>query len=307
MKIYDCFTFFNELDLLEIRLEELYEYVDYFVLVEARQTHAGVPKRLYFEENKKRYQKYSNKIIHIVVDLPKFSLIDRLLIKKQLKRPSPFLSSIALSYGIGRMKMDWAQRSSIKLGLKNANDEDIVIISDLDEIPNPKVFNKAIDLAKKGKLVGFKQKIYRYFLNGQAESESIGSRMCSYKTLKKKCSGDPQKLRIPSFFTRLKSRIKGKKGYHNNIWLAELEIVENGGWHFAFVGSPEFIKTKIENYSHVENFSIDEATDIEKIKKDIEKGVLLNKKVKYVKIDESFPESVQKNQTKYAHLIKKVD
>lgn len=307
MKVYDCFTFFNELDLLEIRLEELYRYVDYFVLVEARQTHARVPKKLYYEENKERYKKYYDKIIHIVIDMPKFNFLDKLLIKRQLNKPNKFLSNIALSYGIGRMKMDWAQRSSIKLGLKDAKDEDIIIISDLDEIPNPKVLGKAISLAKEGRLVGFKQKTYLYYLNGRGESDSLSSKMCSYKTLKEKCRGDPQKLRIPSFFTRLKNKIKGKKGYHNNIWFADLEIVENGGWHFTFLGGAEAVKTKIENYPHIENFSVEKDANIKKIKKDIEEGRLINKKVKYVKIDESFPESVQKNLKKYAHLIKKID
>ncbi len=304
MEIYDCFTFFNELELLELRLEELYDYVDHFVLVEANQTHAGKPKKLYYEENKDRYEKYSDKIIHIVVDLPKFNLIDKFIIKRQKKKPNSLLSSISLSYGLGRWKTEWAQRSSIKLGLENAEDEDFIIISDLDEIPNPRAFPEAIRLAEKGKMVGFKQKTYTYFLNGYVGTDSLSSKMCSYKTLKEKCNGDPQRLRIPTFFTRLKNRLKGKRGYHGNIWFADLEIIENGGWHFSFLGSPEKIRTKIENYPHIENFDEGD-TDIDKIKKDIEEGKARDKRIKYVEIDESFPETIRKNKKKYNHLIKK--
>ena len=74
MGIYDCFIFFNELDLLEIRLSELYNYVDYFVIVEANKTFKGKSKPFYFEENKQKYKKYLDKIIHVkVYDMPKSS------------------------------------------------------------------------------------------------------------------------------------------------------------------------------------------------------------------------------------------
>ena len=71
MKIFDCFCFLNELELLELRLMELYDTVDYFVISEANKTHAGNPKEFIFEKNKKRYKKYLDKIIYVkVTDLP---------------------------------------------------------------------------------------------------------------------------------------------------------------------------------------------------------------------------------------------
>jgi beta-1,4-mannosyl-glycoprotein beta-1,4-N-acetylglucosaminyltransferase len=70
MKIIDCFTFYNELKLLEYRLNILYNIVDYFIIVEANQTHQGKSKKLYYNENKNRFEKFQDKIIHIVVDLP---------------------------------------------------------------------------------------------------------------------------------------------------------------------------------------------------------------------------------------------
>tara|TARA_Y100000310_G_C20542362_1_gene743925 strand:+ start:104 stop:1030 length:927 start_codon:yes stop_codon:yes gene_type:complete len=306
MKIYDCFTFFNELDLLEIRLSELNSYVDYFVLVESNQTHAGVPKKLFYEINKERFKKWNHKIIHVVMDMPKFNILDKLIIRKQLTNPSKFLSNLALSYGLGRWKMERAQRSSINFGLKNANDKDIVIISDVDEIPNITKLNKAISFSKKGDLVGFIQQTYFYYLNGRGPSNGIGTKMCSYRYLRERCGGDPQKIRIPSFLTRTKNKILGKTGYHNNIWNANLRIIENGGWHFTFLGGIDAIKTKIKNYPHIENFSKKDSSR-KKIEKEIERGFLLGREITYVPIDNSFPNTIRKNKKKYSRLIKKID
>jgi hypothetical protein len=108
-KVYDCFSFFNELDVLEIRLNELDKYVDYFVLVEMTVTHKGDPKPLYFEQNKKRFDKFLHKIIHIVVaDYPQVN--------------DPWIR-------------EHYQRNCIERGLNNCNNNDIIIISDVDEIP----------------------------------------------------------------------------------------------------------------------------------------------------------------------------
>jgi len=306
MKIYDCFIFFNELDLLEIRLSELDDKVDYFVLVESNQTHARAPKKLYYEENKKRFKKWEDKIIHIVMDMPKLNFFDKILIKKQLTNPSTFLANIALSYGLGRMKMDWAQRSAIKKGLKNCKNEDVIIISDLDEIPNPLKLDKAISLVKNGKIVGFEQKTFAYYLNGSTPGKALSSKMCSYEILKKRFNKNPQRLRIPSFFRRLNNRLLMKKGYHNNIWNAGLSVIEDGGWHFTFLGGIEAVKTKIKNYPHVENFSIEKDLLENKIREDMERGNLRHLKINYIPIDSSFPETIQKNQEKYSHLIKKI-
>ena len=108
--IYDCFTFFNELDLLEIRLHELADTVDAFVLVEADRTFTGEPKDLYFEKNKKRFAKFQDKIIHVVVrDMPN----------------SPR----------DAWEMERYQRNAIVRGLGSCGPDDYVIISDVDEIP----------------------------------------------------------------------------------------------------------------------------------------------------------------------------
>ena len=123
--IYDCFSFFNELDLLEIRLNTLDSIVDKFILVESTLTHTGKAKPLYYAENKNRFEKFNNKIIHIIVD------------------EFPYFQNI------NTREMAWirenCQRNAILRGIpKPANDDDYLIIADLDEIPSPEAIKKAL-------------------------------------------------------------------------------------------------------------------------------------------------------------------
>ena len=114
--IYDCFTFFNELDLLEIRLNVLNDVVDKFVLVEATTTFSGTPKPLYFNENKKRFDKFASKIIHVIInDTP--------------IQPKTIIGEY--------WSWEFFQRNAIVRGLVNCKETDTILISDLDEIPNP--------------------------------------------------------------------------------------------------------------------------------------------------------------------------
>ena len=107
MKIYDCFTFYNELDLLEIRLRELYNTVDHFVIVESNQTFTNRPKQLIFKQHQDRFQEWADKIIHVQHTSPAHN--------------NPWLN-------------ETAQRNAILLGLASASDEDLVIVSDDDEV-----------------------------------------------------------------------------------------------------------------------------------------------------------------------------
>lgn len=134
--IYDCFSFYNELDLLEIRLNTLDSVVDKFVLVEATKTHNGQEKPLYYQENVKRFAPFHGKIIHIIVD------------------SFPEIESA--------WTLENYQRNQIIRGLQGARDDDIVLLSDLDEIPNPELVNKYS--LKPGRYV-FRQITYCYYLN----------------------------------------------------------------------------------------------------------------------------------------------
>ena len=140
-RVFDCFPFFNELDILEIRLAELDPLVDHFVIVEATRTHTGKPKPLYFADNRKRYDRYADKIIHVVVDdLP--------------SGPSDHW---------GR---EIFQRQAIVRGLGDARPDDRIISSDCDEIPKPDVLRRALALpGLSHRIVVFWCENYFYRLN----------------------------------------------------------------------------------------------------------------------------------------------
>lgn len=158
-KTYDCFMFNHELDLLEIRLNEMYEYVDHFVLVECTETHRGGSKELIYEKNKGRFSKFNDKIIHVIVE-------DR-------------LNTTDL----------WAkenyQRDQIIRGLKNCSDKDIIIISDLDEIIRGKDLKSIISHLANHRYVACQLDLFVYYLNGLC-GQWNGPVVTTYKPVRKK-------------------------------------------------------------------------------------------------------------------------
>ncbi|MET0183790.1 MAG: hypothetical protein ABW199_12995 [Caulobacterales bacterium] len=136
MAVYDCFTFFNELDILEIRLNELDSVADTFVLVEAAWTHQGAPKPLYFEENKQRFARFLPKIRHIILT-------------DTIETEDPWV----------REKF---QRDSIRQGLKDAAPSDLFMVSDVDEIIRP---SAVLEAAKTGAFCLFDQTMHYYYID----------------------------------------------------------------------------------------------------------------------------------------------
>ena len=119
--VYDCFQFFNELDILKLRLRILNPVVDKFVISEATTTFSNIPKPLYYEENKEMFAEFSDKIIHVVVD-----------------DTPPGDTHVR----------DTFQKSAVGRGLKDCTDDDIIIFSDLDEIPNPEKIKQILRIVK---------------------------------------------------------------------------------------------------------------------------------------------------------------
>ncbi len=156
--IYDCFTFYNELDLLDIRLHTLNDIVDKFVLVESTVTFTNQPKSLYYQENKHLFKKFQNKIIHVVIkDSPNVSL--------------PWI-------------IEHHQLGSVTKGLPKCKPTDIILVSCVDEIPKPEAVLQWRD--KPGKHKVFLQKSCHYYLNYVAygnKSVDHGTRMFTYKDL----------------------------------------------------------------------------------------------------------------------------
>ena len=176
MKIIDCFIFYNELTLLNYRLNILYDIVDFFIIVEARQTHRGKSKILFYNENKMLFEKFHNKIIHIIVDLPYIHP------HVNYKNNKPFQ---LLNYNQnGDQWLNEAfQRDSIKHGLDkiSLNNEDYIIVSDLDEIPNPVVIN---NIKNNNLNISFSKLIldnYTFNLNLKKNDNWYHSYIMSYK------------------------------------------------------------------------------------------------------------------------------
>ena len=268
MAIYDCFQFFDEEHILDLRLNILNDFVDFFVFVESTTDHQGKPKKLNFEP--KKFKKFSNKIIYIVVDDT----------SETIKKP----------HIGGESLVEQHQRNSIMRGLKKCHDEDLIILSDVDEIPDP---NKINFFNKKNKYAVFSQRMFNYKINllNETENNWHGSKVCLKKDLK-----SPQWLR----------NLKFKK---YPFWRLDkprnLQIIENGGWHFAYLKSPENILKKIKSFAHGE-FNKDEFANYENIKEKIsmEKDIF-NRKIIYkkVEIDDTFPKYIVDNKEKLKEWI----
>ena len=277
-KIYDGFLFFNELDLLEIRLNVLNDVVDQFILVEANVTHQGNPKPFIFEKNKDRFAPFLHKIIHIKIeDTPSnfsnppeniTSEIDK-NIWKYINETSAFDKYTQPHFG-----RIFYQRECIIKGVIGANDEDIIISSDVDEIPNPEILSRLDEFYEIDDLYTFVQFKYCYYLNYLFESHIDntrgnmlpnqiwhGSRMGSWKILKN--------YSLNSL----------RNNNQNEIW--------DGGWHFSYMGGENIVKEKVlasdgSGYSNA----------------------VTQDKITKVNIDDTYPEYIINNLEKYKHLIK---
>jgi len=287
--IYDCFIFFNELDLLEIRLNELDQIVDKFVIVEATQTFQGKPKKLFYEENKNRYEKFHDKIIHIVIS----------------------------SYPNNRDKSPWIyenhQRNSIVLGLTEAASDDTIMLSDIDEIPNPAVVKSA--QGRKGIRL-FSQKMCYYYLNCVKEDEYkkpgkwLGTVMLNYKDMRhspeeyRKISMRMMSIRNLNSFKQIYYLWRMRK----QLALKRTRIVclEDAGWHFSFLGGISNIIEKIESFSHQE-YNNERYKDPQTLEAKIRQGGdIFNRNEKYifVPIDSTWPEFLIKDPKRFKHLIR---
>ena len=236
MKIFDCFMYFDEDLILDLRLNLLNNYVDEFVIVESLYTHSGKRRKLLFDI--KKYEKFKNKINYITLENPPLDL-DSINVKETQ-------NSINSKYILNAVKRENLQRNTILDGLKSALPEDIIIISDLDEIPNLES-NNIRNI--KNKIILFKQKFFYYKFNLKLNNFPWhGSKACKKKNLI-----SPQWLRnvkdkIYSFW-RLDTLFSNKK-YQN------IKIINNGGWHFSNIKTPADIEKKMSTYLHHREYEL---------------------------------------------------
>ena len=235
--LYDCFTFFNELEILDIRLHEMAPAVDRFVLVEARKTFQGAEKPLYFEENKALFTPFLDKIEHIIVDFPPD--IDHF---RNAKSPA--------------WAREYFQRDQIARGLAGARPDDLILISDVDEIVKVPLLQKARAGLRKGQMGVFTGFSYAHYLNRQVSDEiwQLGPRLCHFadfrsaqtvRNIKLNASRSLKNTRLGAWHTRLKNWIDcGFSG--------PLIKYENAIWHFTSIGGWERFRAKIDAFAHEE-------------------------------------------------------
>ena len=236
MKIYDCFMYFDEEVVLDVRLNTLNEFVDYFVIVESIYTHKGNLRELKF--NHKKFEKFKDKIIYIVDEetYPQTDEINTEDSEGEKSRKAIFNAAYREN----------GQRNLITRGLKKANDEDIIMISDVDEIPKLSELNfKNIN----EKIILFKQDMFYYKFNLWLPNLIwTGTKACKKKNLV-----NPQWLRnikdrkysffrIDTFFSKTK--------------YTSIKVINDGGWHFSNIKTPKEIEFKLRSYLHHREFDL---------------------------------------------------
>jgi len=262
--------YFDDDLVLDIRLNTLDKYVDHFVIAEATMDHAGNEKKLNFDI--KKFIKFKNKINYLIIeDLPK---------------------------NIKTYKKDWHpahirdqfQRNSLERGYRKFTDNDLIMISDIDEIPNPK---KIQEFKIKNRYACFIQKNFQAKINNLniTNENWPGTKICQKKFLK-----SPQWLR----------NLKTKK---RKIWSffrdKEPQVIFNGGWHFSFLKNNELIQKKIMSFAHQE-FNQSNLTDLESIRKRVDSGLdIFERQYQYKKIplDQEFPQYILENKSKFKDWI----
>ena len=238
MKIFDCFMFYDEELLLDIRLNILDKYVDYFVIVESKFFHNGKKRDLKFNIDK--FKKFKDKIIYIIhANKPKGII-------KLDKNDNENNKSYKLIFNAHLREND--QRNHISQGLAGATDNDLILVSDVDEIPNL----DAIDLTKiKNQIIIFKQEIFYYKFNRYLP----GFTWHGTKACKKKKLISPQWLRNiknKTFSFWRVDTLFSKNKYINKIF------IQNGGWHFSNIKNADDIELKLKSYLHHRDYKVEE-------------------------------------------------
>lgn len=282
-KVFDCFPFYNELDLLEIRLNVLNDVVDYFVLSESTRTFTGKLKPLYYNENKDRFKKFSHKIRHVIVD------------------DSEFDPNMEV------WQREFDQKNSVFRGINDCKEDDIVIVSDVDEIINPDIISDYKNRSSNAIAI-IKQKCFYYYLNCFSSEVISVAKIAKYKNIK----SYSQIRAYPKFHTHNKHKVvklflKWFGSIRKRICIKNKSciIYKDGGWHFTYMKSPEEISDKITDFSHTE-YNLDKFTSVDSIQsrmKDFKDPYDRGYQLKIIEIDNSFPEYIVNNQKKYSHII----
>ena len=274
MKIFDCTTFFDEKIMMDVRFNVLNKFVYKFIVVESLFSHSGQKKEINFKKND--YPNFKDKIEHIVIEREPDNLIEESQIKKnELNKRLNSIRRIEQSYDY------------MSLGLKDAQDNDLIMLSDNDEIPNL----EAINLNEiKNNFIIFEQLFFYYKFNLIYDKlKWSGTKACKKKNLKS--LSDLRNLKNKKYpFWRIDT-------YFSKIKQTNLKIISNGGWHFTNIKTPEELLVKLSNFGHHDEFEISNL-NLEKLKEKIK-----NKEVLY----NHFLDKKDKSRWDYNYKLKKMD
>ena len=287
--------YYDEEIVLDLRLNILDKFVDEFVIVESKYTHSGEKRNLLFDINK--YSKFKNKINYIVLEKQPNNLETVNTGDSEDKTNSKYI--------MNALKRENYQRNTIKKGIEHASPDDLILISDVDEIPNLAELN----INEIGnEIILFKQNFYYYKFNLKLENMPwFGTKACKYKILK-----SPQWLR----------NVKGKNYplWRLDVLFSEkkysnIKFINNGGWHFSNMKTPDEIEKKMRTYLHHREYDIKPlgTNKIKEIIKNKKSIYNLRADMKTEKIDgtqdlkatdgNELPEFIKENRKKYTNWI----
>lgn len=272
MTVYDCFMFNNELDILELRLRELEDVVDRFVLVEAAEAHSGIAKPLHYNENKARFARWADRITHIEIQ--------------------------CFPSNMDAWSRENAQRNALSYGLKNISDDDLVIISDVDEIPRASAVRETLTRTDVD-VIGLQLTHFHLRLNYLQIDGSdpvyvwpVAAWGHAYKR------SNPQKLR--DFRLTLKTKML------NGQLDSNLTVFQHAGWHFSYIGDDEHVRLKLESFAHREH-AVSEVLETHGVEAAMHRGMDILGRDGFrwigVALNDYFPEEIRKHPDSYASML----
>jgi beta-1,4-mannosyl-glycoprotein beta-1,4-N-acetylglucosaminyltransferase len=279
-KIYDCFLMYNELDLLRLRIRELYDHVDHIVICECVKSFAGEEKQLFYKVNSDLFTQYNDKIIHHIIPSPPDAEYD-----------------INPTYPGIKSSERW-QRNQIALALKSARPYDLILVSDIDEIPNSSVLNKVYKICYWSDcIMYFRQSWFLLYLNAkvvycnQINFASHHPHEC--------CSNE----KWLGTFAALAGRLTKRYNWNlNGVWgmkwgdhyLGE-PIIDDAGWHFSYIGGMTSILSKIKGFGG-QLYS-------EQSPEDIREGKFIGCKLSIESITKDYPNELLNCPDDWRHLM----
>ena len=273
MKIYDCTTFYSEHLMLDVRFHAIDEYVEKFIITESTYSHSGKKKKLNFDIN--NYPKFKDKIIYLVIDKEPDDLIEIQAKENNHQKRMNSIKRIELSY-------DYMMSE-----IKKVSDNDLIILSDNDEIPN---LNSEQFKKNKSDIYIFNQLFFYYKFNLYYDRmQWFGSKACKKKKLKSlSWLRNLKNKKYP--FWRLDTIFSNTKN-------TNIEIINDGGWHFTNVMSAEDLYIKMTNFGHHDEFELSGLT-VEDLKKKINEGVVFY---------DHFADQATVDKWKYSYKLKKIE